>query len=187
MPPGLTWPTITFDGEMTVNLGNLEVQILQVGRGHTKGDTIAWLPEQRIVFAGDLVEYQSTPYAGDCYFREWPHTLDTLAEFGAEKLVPGRGPALMSADEVRRGLAGTRAFLTDLYSCVNNGVANGKDLKSIYRETYDFMKPRYSDWVIFDHCMPFDVSRAYDEATGYDEPRIWTAERDIEMWKQLEG
>src|SRR3546814_4685038 len=68
-----------------------------------------------------LVEYQSTPFAGDCYFREWPHTLDTLAEFSAEKMVPGRGPALKSASEVRKGLAGTRAFLTDLYTCVNNG------------------------------------------------------------------
>jgi glyoxylase-like metal-dependent hydrolase (beta-lactamase superfamily II) len=187
VPPGLTWPTITFEGEMTVNLGNLEVQIMQIGRGHTKGDTIAWLPEQKILFAGDLVEYQSTPYAGDCYFREWPFTLDTLGSFNAEKMVPGRGPALKSADEVRKALAGTRAFLTDLYTCVNNGVANGKDLKAIYRETYDYMKPRYADWVIFDHCMPFDVSRAYDEATGYEDPRIWTAERDIQMWKQLEG
>ena len=187
IPPGLTWPTMTFKGEMTVDLGNLEVKIMQVGRGHTKGDTIAWLPEQKILFAGDLVEYQSTPYAGDAYFREWPATLDRLAQFQAEKMVPGRGPALASAAEVRKGLAGTRAFLTDLYACVNRGVADGKDLKTIYRETYDFMKPRYSAWVIFDHCMPFDVSRAYDEATGYDDPRIWTAERDLEMWKQLES
>src|SRR3546814_1474822 len=47
IPPGLVWPTMTFQGAMTVNLGNLEVHLLQVGRGHTKGDTIAWLPEQR--------------------------------------------------------------------------------------------------------------------------------------------
>ena len=49
------------------------------------------------------------------------------------------------------------------------------------------MKPRYSDWVIFDHCMPFDVSRAYDEAQGITHPRIWTDKRDLEMWQQLEG
>jgi glyoxylase-like metal-dependent hydrolase (beta-lactamase superfamily II) len=187
IPPGLTWPTMTFKGEMTVDLGNLEVKLLQVGRGHTKGDTIAWLPEQKILFAGDLVEYQSTCYCGDAYFRQWPNTLDALAAFKAEKMVPGRGPALKDAAEVRRGLAGTRAFLTDLYGLVNKGAAEGKDLKTIYRETYDFMKPIYSGWAIFDHCMPFNVSRAYDEATGYDDPRIWTAERDIEMWKQLEG
>ncbi|CAB3733117.1 hypothetical protein LMG24238_05916 [Paraburkholderia sediminicola] len=187
IPPGLVWPTMTFKGEMTVNLGNLEVKIQQVGRGHTKGDTIAWLPEQKILFAGDLVEYQSTPYCGDAYFRAWPATLDELSKFKAEKMVPGRGPALKSAAEVRQGLAGTRAFLTDLYGEVNRGVADGKDLKTIYREVYAFMKPRYSDWVIFDHCMPFDVSRAYDEATGFDDPRIWTAERDVEMWRQLEA
>jgi len=187
IPPGLTWPTMTFEGHMTVDLGNLEVHLMQVGRGHTKGDTIAWLPKQKILFAGDLVEYQSTPYAGDCYFREWPRTLDRLGDFKAEQMVPGRGPALKNATEVRQALAGTRAFLTDLYSSVQQGAAAGKDLKTIYRETYDFMKPRYADWVIFDHCMPFDVSRAYDEVNGHEDPRIWTAERDVAMWQALEG
>ncbi len=122
--------------------------------------------------------------------RLFPRLADHAGHAGrlrGRKMVPGRGPALKNATEVRQGLAGTRAFLTDLYGAVNRGVAEGKDLKTIYREVYDFMKPRYSDWVIFDHCMPFDVSRAYDEATGYNDPRIWTDKRDLEMWAQLEG
>jgi hypothetical protein len=54
------------------------------------------------------------------------------------------------------------------------------------------MRPKYGQWVIFDHCMPFNVSRAYDEAQGIgvgglDRPRIWTAERDVEMWHALQG
>ena len=65
-------------------------------------------------------------------------------------------------------------------------MADGKDLNAIHREVYDCMKPRYNDWVIFDHCMPFDVSRAFDEANGYDNPRIWTTECDVDKWKQLE-
>ena len=48
------------------------------------------------------------------------------------------------------------------------------------------MRPKYGHWVIFEHCMPFNVSRAYDEAKGLDHPRIWTAERDVAMWKSLE-
>ncbi|MBN9425524.1 MAG: MBL fold metallo-hydrolase, partial [Burkholderiales bacterium] len=48
-------------------------------------------------------------------------------------------------------------------------------------------QPRYGNTAIFDHCMPFDVSRAYDEARGIVHPRIWTAERDREMWAELEG
>lgn len=187
VPDGLTWPTITFEGQMTLNLGNLEVVIMHAGRGHTKADTIAWLPEQKILFAGDLVEYQATPYAGDAYFRDWPQTLDRLLDLGPEKLVPGRGPALTNAQGVRAAIAGTRSFLNDLYDRVSQGVAAGKDLKTVYRETYEAMQPRYKDWAIFDHCMPFDVTRAYDEASGIRDPRVWTAERDIEMWKTLEG
>ena len=49
------------------------------------------------------------------------------------------------------------------------------------------LQPKFGHWVIFDHCLPFDVSRAYDEATQYRDPRIWTAERDKEMWQALEG
>ncbi|KAA3628954.1 MAG: MBL fold metallo-hydrolase, partial [Proteobacteria bacterium] len=56
----------------------------------------------------------------------------------------------------------------------------------VYRETYDVLKPDFGHWVIFDHCLPFDVSRAYDEAGGIRDPRIWTAERDALMWESLE-
>jgi glyoxylase-like metal-dependent hydrolase (beta-lactamase superfamily II) len=188
VPPGLTWPTMTFDGTMSVWLGKkLEVKIAQIGRGHTKGDTIAYLEDQKICFAGDLVEYQSTAYAGDCYFRDWPTTLDHLSAYGFEKLVPGRGAALENASDVKKAIASTRAFISDVYTMVNNGVAAGKNLNTIYKETMAALRPTYGHWVIFDHCMPFDVTRAYDEATGYDHPRIWTAERDVEMWNTLEG
>ena len=188
VPPGLTWPTMTFDGTMSVWLGKkLEVKIAQVGRGHTKGDTIAYLEDQKICFAGDLVEYQSTAYAGDCYFRDWPTTLDRLAGFGFEKLVPGRGAALENAADVRKAIASTRAFISDVYTLVNSGVALGKNLNTIYKEVVAALRPVYGHWVIFDHCMPFDVTRAYDEATGHVHPRIWTAERDQQMWADLQG
>jgi glyoxylase-like metal-dependent hydrolase (beta-lactamase superfamily II) len=185
--PGLTWPTLTFKGEMTLWLGKLEVKLLQLGRGHTKGDTVVWLPQQKIMLSGDLVEYDATPYAGDCYYDDWPRTLDAIAALQPQKLVPGRGPALTDPQQVRDGLASTRAFVTDLYAAVRDGARAGKDLRGVYRETYDKLKPKYGNWVIFDHCMPFDVSRAYDLATKYPDPRIWTAARDREMWEALEG
>ena len=185
--PGLTWPTITFKGEMTLWLGSLEVKLMQVGRGHTKGDTIAWLPEQKILFSGDLVEFDATPYAGDAYFNDWPQTLDNLAAMNASALVPGRGAALTTPAMVQAGLAGTRSFVSDLYANVKAGAAAGKDLRNIYKDTHAAMKPKYGNWVIFDHCMPFDVTRALDEATQHPDPRIWTAERDKAMWLALES
>lgn len=187
VPAGLTWPTLTFNKKMTLWLGSVEVQLLQLGRGHTKGDTVAWLPQEKILFSGDLVEFDATPYAGDAYFTDWPQTLDNIAALKPEMLVPGRGAALQTPAEVNAGLAGTRAFISDLYESVKAGAAAGLDLRKVYEATFAKLQPKYGQWVIFNHCMPFDVTRAYDEATQYPDPRIWTAERDIQMWKSLEG
>jgi glyoxylase-like metal-dependent hydrolase (beta-lactamase superfamily II) len=187
VPAGMTWPTITFQGAMSIWLGKLEVQLMQLGRGHTKGDTVAWLPEQKILFSGDLVEFDATPYAGDAYFQDWPHTLDRLATLEPRALVPGRGAALTTPAAVAQGLAGTRAFIADVWGSVKSGVAAGKDLNAVYKETYAKLKPKYGRWVIFDHCMPFDVTRCFDEATQYPDPRVWTADRDRVMWETLES
>jgi glyoxylase-like metal-dependent hydrolase (beta-lactamase superfamily II) len=187
VPAGLTWPTMTFTGKMTVWLGKLEVQLLQLGRGHTKGDTVVWLPGEKALLSGDLVEFGATPYAGDAYFKDWPKTLDNLAALEPKALVPGRGAALTTPADVAKGLQETRDFIADVYTNVQKGVAAGKDLNAVYKDTFAALKPKYGHWVIFDHCMPFDVTRCFDEATQYTDPRIWTAERDIQMWKTLEG
>ncbi len=185
--PGLTWPTLVFERRMTLWLGKLEVEILQLGRGHTKGDTVVWLPQEKILFSGDLVEYGATPYTGDAYLTDWPATLDAVAALRPQKLVPGRGASLQTPAGVAAGIDGTRAFITAMFGEVKRGAAAGKDLKSVYRQAYAALKPRFGHWVIFDHCLPFDVSRAYDEATHHRDPRIWTAQRDKEMWEALES
>jgi glyoxylase-like metal-dependent hydrolase (beta-lactamase superfamily II) len=185
--PGLTWPTLVFERRLTLWLGKLQVEIMQLGRGHTKGDTVVWLPGEKIMFSGDLVEYGATPYTGDAYLGEWPATLDAIAALKPAKLVPGRGASLQTPQAVEAGLEGTREFITALFGAVKQGAGAGKDLRSVYKETYAALKPRFGSWVIFDHCLPFDVSRAYDEATQYRDPRIWTAQRDKELWEALEG
>jgi glyoxylase-like metal-dependent hydrolase (beta-lactamase superfamily II) len=187
VPPGMTWPTITFNRKMTLWLGKLEVQLLQLGRGHTKGDTVVWLPQDRVLLSGDLVEFDATPYAGDAYFKDWPQTLENVAALKPAALVPGRGPALVGEEKVASGLKATGGFIADVRTSVEAGVAAGKDLNAVYKDTFAKLKPKYGHWVIFDHCMPFDVTRCYDEATRFPDPRIWTAERDIEMWETLEG
>ncbi len=183
--PGLTWPTIVFERELTLFLGSTEVRLLQLGRGHTKGDTVAWLPRERVLFSGDLVEFGATPYTGDAYLRDWPATLDRIAELQPLALVPGRGDALQTPAQVAESLRGTRAFVTKMYESVRDARAAGKALKEAYDETYAKLAPEFGHWVIFDHCLPFDISRAYDESGGLDDPRIWTAERDAELWQSL--
>ena len=186
--PGLTWPTLVFEKRMTLWLGKLQVEIMQLGRGHTKGDTVVWLPQDKILFSGDLVEYGATPYTGDAYLTDWPATLDAIAALKPEKLVPGRGASLMTP----RGRQGRpRRHARIRHRDVRRGEARrGRRQGPAHASTRiptRALKPKFGDWVIFDHCLPFDVTRAYDEATKYRDPRIWTAQRDKEMWEALEG
>ena len=185
--PGLTWPTLIFDRELTVMMGRREVRLMHLGAGHTRGDTVAWLPKERVLFSGDLVEEGATPYCGDAQLAEWPATLDALLALQPAKLVPGRGDALTTPAASRRAIESTRAFVIELLGHARRGARSGKSLKQVYDSTYAAMAPRYGKWVIFDHCMPFCVSRAFDEAKGLAHPRIWTAARDREMWKALQG
>jgi len=185
--PGLTSPTLVFDCRLTLFLGKLEVQILQIGPGHTRGDTIVWLPQSKILFSGDLVEYQAAAYTGDAQLEEWPDTLNKLRALQPAKLVPGRGPALEGADSVRGGIHFTEDFVTTLFACAKESVAKGRTLKEAFLYTRSRMDERFGKVYIYEHCLPFDVSRAYDEASGIKHPRIWTAERDQEMWQALQG
>ena len=184
--PGLTWPTLTFQGRMTLFMGGLEVQIMQLGAGHTKGDTIAWLPKDKVLFSGDLVEADAACYTGDAHLAEWPQTLRNLRALPAEKLVPGRGPALMNPQEVAKGLAYTEDFVTTLYKGAQEAVTKGLDLKGAMTHIRQSMDPKFAQVFIYEHCLPFDVTRAVDEAKGIHHPRIWTAERDQEMWHALQ-
>jgi len=184
--PGLTWPTITFQGQMALWMGDLEVRIEQVGRGHTKGDTIVYLPSQNVCFSGDLVEADAACYTGDAYLADWPQTLDRLAAMNFDMIVPGRGRALLTPAAVDAGLAYTRDFVSTLYSSAQEAVANGYDLKATMAHVRAQMDPKFAHVFIYEHCLPFDVTRAHDEAQGIRDPRIWTAERDQQMWHALQ-
>lgn len=185
--PGLTWPTITFPDQISIWLGRREVRIMHIGRGHTAGDVIAVVPDAGVVFAGDLVEYKSACYCGDAHFTDWPATLDHLAEMQAIALVPGRGPALTTAEMVKEGIELTADFVLTLYGSVQDSVAKGRSLK----DTFDFarlaMDSKFKGFGLYEHCLPFNISRAYDEARGIEWPVIWTAGRDQEMWAALQN
>ena len=185
--PGLTWPSITFPDQMSVWLGKREVRIMHIGRGHTAGDVIAVVPDSGVVFSGDLVEYKSACYCGDAHFTDWPATLEILGEMRANALVPGRGAPLTTPQMVADGIALTGDFISTLYGSVQDSVAKGRSLKDAFDFARLAMDPKFKAFAIYEHCLPFNVSRAYDEARGIEWPLIWTAERDRELWAALQG
>lgn len=185
--PGLTWPTLVFKQEMTLWMGGLEVKIMHLGPGHTKGDTVVWIPAEKVLFSGDLVECDAACYTGDAQLEEWPATLAAIRALGAEKIVPGRGPALTTPAEIACGLDYTTDFVTTLLASAKEAVAAGMNLKQAMAHVRQAMDPKFGQVFIYEHCLPFDVTRAVDEASGIKHPRIWTAERDKEMWHGLQA
>ncbi len=195
--PGLTWPTMVVGGgdptkgevpgRLTLDLGGVTVQVWHPGPGHTRGDTIAWVDQEKVLFSGDLVEYKAGVYTGDAHLQEWPDTLEALRALGAEAIVPGRGEAMKGRVNVDKALDYTKLWVETLYHCGKEAASAGMDLKAAMVHTRKRMDPLFGDVFIYEHCLPFDVSRAYDEARGIKNPRIWTAQRDQEMWAALQA
>jgi glyoxylase-like metal-dependent hydrolase (beta-lactamase superfamily II) len=188
--PGLTWPALTFSDRLTIDLGGDRGDlVLQYhGRGHTEGDITAWLPKDRILFAGDLVEAEAALYTGDAFHRDWTgSTLDRVAALGAEQLVGGRGDVSRGRAEVDAAIAKTRGFLDALLREVGAVQQRGGTLKEAFEATHAALVDDFGHWPIFEHCLPFDVSRVWDELRGVERPVIWTAERDQEVWAELQA
>ena len=185
--PGLTWPTTTFSDAMTVYLGKRKVEIKQIGRAHTAGDSVIWVPDAQTMFTGDIVEYNSACYCGDGHFADWGNTLDAVKAYEPQFIAPGRGDALVGRDMVDAALVNTHDFVQSTYRPAAQVAARGGSLKEAWDAVREVCDPKFSDYAIYEHCLPFNVARAYDEARGIDTPRIWTAQRDLEMWEALQG
>ncbi len=185
--PGLTWPTLTFAERMTVYMGERRVELMWLGRAHTAGDIVTWVPDARVMFSGDIVEYHSACYCGDAHFGDWPGTLARIGELSPEALMPGRGDALTSEAHVREALHSTEDFLRSTYGPVAEVATRGGTLKEALDACREVCDPKFSSYAIYEHCLPFNVARAYDEACGIDTPHIWTPERDRRLWADLQG
>ncbi len=185
--PGLTWPTTTFSHAMTVYLGNRRVELMHLGRAHTAGDIVIWIPDEQVMFTGDIVEFRSACYCGDGHFSGWGGTLAAVDAYRPLSVAPGRGAALVGRDQVRAGIESTGEFLRSTYLPAARVAARGGSLKDAWDAVREECDSKFADYAIYEHCLPFNVSRAYDEARGIDTPRIWTAARDLEMWEALQG
>lgn len=188
--PGLTRPTLSFENSMRIELGgdrgHLELKFC--GRGHTAGDIAVWYPKHKVLFAGDLVEAEAALYTGDAFHMDWStHTLDNIKAFEAEFLIGGRGAVAKGRTAVDAAVEQTRGFLLGMREHVEAAHKRGGTLKEAFEATHAALEPTFGKWPIFEHCLPFNVQRLWDEYDGTDWPRIWTMERDREVWDQLQN
>ena len=149
---------------------------------------MALVPDANVMFTGDIVEYHSACYCGDAHFADWPATLEAIRRFEVDAIAPGRGDALVGKARVERSARQHRRFRRPRpIAPVARIARGGGSLKEAWDACRAACDPKFAAYAIYEHCLPFNVARAYDEALGIDTPRIWTAARDLEMWAQLQG
>jgi glyoxylase-like metal-dependent hydrolase (beta-lactamase superfamily II) len=187
--PGLTWPTLTFEKHYSIDLGGARgtVELSWLGNGHTSGDIVAYIPSEKVLFAGDLVENGSAVYTGDAYHRDWvTGTLDKVAALDVEVLVGGRGQIAHTKTESRHAIELTRDFVSRLFTTVEKVKNADGTIKDAYRAAREELLPNYGGMPVFEHAMVFDTQRAWEELDG-QRPAIWTPDRDRVVWSQLTG
>lgn len=146
--------TLTFDSKVMLHRGR-EVQVFFLGRGHTGGDAVLYLPDARLAFLGDLLFTRTLPNVGDGHTQEWIETLEKVLLLGAERFVPGHGPVSSAAD--------VRAFidyLKWLRGAVEPFVREGRSLEQAKREVT--LPAVYSGYA-FGQFFPSNVEKVYGE------------------------
>jgi hypothetical protein len=88
---------------------------------------------------------------------------------------------------VGKAIAATADFVASTYRPAAKVAARGGSLKQAWDAVRAECDRKFAHFAIYEHCLPFNVARAYDEARGIATPRVWTAERDREMWAELQG
>lgn len=120
-PARVTLPTLTFDRRLVIHRGGREVHLLFLGRAHTAGDVVAYIPSERVIATGDLM-HGLLPYMGDGFPDEWPATLRALEALEFDRVIPGHG----SIQEGKSVLAQFRGYVEEITEKVARGVERGQ-------------------------------------------------------------
>jgi len=156
-------PDQTFRDRVTLHLGGKEIQILYVGRAHTRGDSIIYVPQDRIVYLSELFFADQFLYIDDGYGLDWLKALDAVEGLGAEIFVPAHGPIPADPRETRQGLVRFRQMLVDIRDAVQKEIARGATEDQAVATV---RWPQYEKMQAYNAQREVAVRRFYRQLTG---------------------
>lgn len=146
---------VWLDDDTELVIGGVRLQIRHVGPSHTPEDTVVYLPQEKVLFAGDLVFRGRIPFVGQADSGQWVKALDTLLGFDAQVIVPGHGPA---SHEARADMELTRDYLLHLRKVMGEAARNMDPWESAYQA---------ADWSRFEHLPLFRVANRMNAYNTY--------------------
>lgn len=154
-------PTVTLNDSLTLYRGGREIRILFLGRGHTGGDVVVFLPKERVVATGDLL-VAGTSYLGDAYLTEWTATLDKLRGLDFDWTLPGHGDAFQGKSKIDHFQAYLKDFWQQARTLHDQGLSAEEAARRIDLRSHAVNYPNIRDIGILNH----GVYRAYDQIEG---------------------
>jgi cyclase len=156
-------PGQTFRDRMTLHLGGKEIQILHVGRAHTRGDSIIFVPQDRIVYLSELYFENQFLFINDGYGLDWLRALDTVLALDADVFVPGHGPIPADPRQTRQGLVRFRQMIIDVRDSVQKELARGATEDQAVAAV---QFPQYAKLQGYDAQRETAIRRLYRQLTG---------------------
>ncbi len=156
-------PQITFRNHLTIHLGGKDIQVLHLGKGHTRGDSIIFVPQDRITYLSELFFSDQFLYINDGYALSWLKTLDAVEALPADIFVPGHGPIPEDPKETRQALHRFRQMLVDLRDAVEKEIARGATEDQAVAAT---KFPQYENMQGYKSQREVAVRRTYRELMG---------------------
>jgi cyclase len=132
-------PTTTFDGQLTLQVGDKDVHLIEVGPAHTRGDVIVHVPEDRVVFSGDILFVGTHPIMWDGPVENWIRACDRMIELDVDNVVPGHGPITDKA-----GVRRIKEYWEHLSSESRRRFDAGMSARDAARE---IARDGFSDWL----------------------------------------
>ena len=156
-------PNQTYRERVTLHLGGKEIQILYVGRAHTRGDSIIYVPQDRIVYLSELFFANQFLFINDGYGLDWLKALDAVDGLGADVFVPGHGPIPADPKETRQELRRFRQMLVDVRDAVQKEIARGATED---QAVATIRWPQYEKMQSYDAQRETAVRRLYQQLSG---------------------
>ncbi len=156
-----TPPTLTFTDHLTLTRGGREIRLLYLGRAHTGGDIVVFLPKERVVITGDLL-VEGTSYIGDGFLADWPATLDRLRALDFDITLPGHGTAFRGKAKIDHFQAYLRDFRQQAEALHKAGVPAEAAAAKMDMRTHAEHYPALTTPGVLWH----GVARAYEEFEG---------------------
>lgn len=158
----LVYPHVSFENWLVLDLGSHKVHLIYMGKGHTEGDTVAYLPKEKVLYSTDLVFHENHPTVTEADTVNWQRILAKFRTWEIDALVPGHGPVVQGRENALKAIDALDAYFSDLRGQVQTLMAAGKKLPEI-QEAVDVKK--YASWGRKE-VLPATVKKLYTELGG---------------------